>query len=422
MSKMAVNNVLRNKKKMILVTISLSLGLILLNMTYSLTNSFDMDAFVSEMIGSDFVVGDLSNFNIHLNYDDQETLSSDFYEKLNAQSGIENRSDVYFHEVYAPTDARLLELPQVLREQLNGSYDRLDMIEEQLTMTHLMLHIYGLDENGFSRLNFIQGTLDYEKLKSGNYVFISPHENFDEISYYQIGDKVTLPNAQGGEQTYEVVGVADIPYNISIKHAHAITPTFFMASDVFRSQIADKTPMLTTINVDNDHISSMENFLINYTNQVDKNMVYQSKATVIAEYEKTQSAYKTVGLALSFVLALIGIMNYINTVITSIHSRRLEFAMSESIGMTRKQTRFMLLVESLFTICLTLTLTLTLGSLLSISMINAMAEESFFIRAYYTALPSLLCAPILMIIAVLVTLLSQRHVYKTSVIERLRED
>ena len=63
LTKMAVKNVLRNKKKMILVTLSLSLGLILLNLTYSFSNSFDMDAFVSEMISSDFVVGDVSNFN-----------------------------------------------------------------------------------------------------------------------------------------------------------------------------------------------------------------------------------------------------------------------------------------------------------------------------------------------------------------------
>ena len=421
LSKMALKNVLRNKKKMILLTISLSLGLILLNMTFSLSNSFDMDAFVKEMIGSDFVVGDLSNFNIHLDYEDQNTLNSDFYDLLDAQNDIESRSDIYFHEVYAPTDDRLFELPQMIRDKLGASYERLGMIEQELTMTHHLLHVYGLDENGFARLKFIKGSYDYEKLISGNYVFISPHENFEEITYYQIGDLVTLPDAQGIEKEYEVIGIADIPYNISIKHSHAITPTFFMASEVFLSQIQVKSPMLTTINVSDDAIESMEQFLTRYVSQVDQNMMYQSKATVIKEYKKTQSAYQTVGLALSLVLALIGIMNFINTVITSIHSRRLEFAMSESIGMTRKQTRFMLMAESLITLGLTFIFTLTLGSAISITMLRAMSEGSFFLRAYYTALPSLLCAPILMTLAVTVTLLSQGHVYKTSVVERLRE-
>ena len=120
-------------------------------------------------------------------------------------------------------------------------------------------------------------------------------------------------------------------------------------------------------------------------------------------------------------MALIGILNFINTVITSIHARRLEFAMSESIGMTRRQTRFMLMVESLFAIGLTLVFTLSLGSVVSINMLRAISEGSFFIRANYTALPSLICAPVLIFIAVLVTLLSQRNVYKSSIVERLRD-
>ena len=419
--KMALKNVLRNKKKMVLVTISLSLGLILLNVTFSLANSFDMDAFVKEMIGSDFVMGDVSNFNVHLNYRDQTTLSDDFYDALEEQAGIERRSDIYFHEVYAPTDVRLKALPQLIKDKLGSSYERLDMIEQEMNATHQVLHIYGLDEHGFSRLKIIKGTFDFEKMRSGNYVFISPHENFEDITYYHIGDKVVLPDAQGKEQTYEVLGIADIPYNISIKHSHAITPTFFLASEVFLSQIQNKSPMLTTLDVADESILAMEQFLIQYVNQVDQNMMYQSKATVIDEYEKTQSAYKTVGLALSLVLALIGIMNFINTVITSIHSRRLEFAMSESIGMTRKQTRLMLLAESLITLGLTLLMTLSLGSVINISLLRAMSEGSFFIRFYYTVTPSLMCAPILIFIAILVTVLSQRYVYKTSVIERLRE-
>lgn len=421
LSKMALRNVLRNKKKMVLVTISLSLGLILLNMTFSLSNSFDMDAFVKEMIGSDFVVGDLSNFNTHLYYKDQRTLSTDFYDFLDAQNGIESRSDIYFHEIFVSTDDRLLALPQKIRDKLGNSYERMAVIEQALTMNQQILHIYGLDENGFDRLKWIKGSFDYEKLKSGNYVLISPHENLEEISYYQIGDRVTLPDAQGIEKEYEVIGIADIPYNISIKHSHGITPTFFMASEAFLSQIQVKSPMLTTINVSDHAIESMELFLTRYVSQVDQNLMYQSKATVIKEYEKTQIAFKTIGLALSLVLALIGIMNYINTVMTSIHSRRLEFAMSESIGMTRKQTRFMLVAESLITLGLTFMITLTVGSVMSVMMLRAISEGSFFIRAYYTALPSLYCAPFLVVMAVYVTLLSQRHVYKTSVIERLRE-
>ncbi|MGL4790467.1 MAG: ABC transporter permease, partial [Phocaeicola sp.] len=51
---LAIGNIDHNKKKAFLVTLSLSLGLVLLNASYSAANSFDMDEYLSRMIGSDF--------------------------------------------------------------------------------------------------------------------------------------------------------------------------------------------------------------------------------------------------------------------------------------------------------------------------------------------------------------------------------
>ena len=41
-----------------------------------------------------------------------------------------------------------------------------------------------------------------------------------------------------------------------------------------------------------------------------------------------------VGGCLSFVIGLIGVLNFFNAILTSIHARRREFAMLQSIGMT----------------------------------------------------------------------------------------
>lgn len=419
--KMSIRNVMRNKKKMVLVTVSLALGLILLNLTFSLTNGFDMDAFLSEMIGSDFVMGDVSNFNVHMNYVDQGTLNPKFYETLNQQKGIIEKSDIYFHEVFAPTDAILKAFPQKLRESQKASEEELIRVEQEVLSETQLFHIYGLDALGFSRLKVHEGVNDYERLKSGKYVYVNTHADTKDVSYYDVGDKVMIPDTDGKEQEFEIIGVAEIPYNISIKHWHGITPTFYMASDIFLSNIAEKAPMLSTLNVEADAVQNIEKFLDDYVSHEDQSMAYQSKATLAAEYHQVQKSYKTVGLALSFIFAMIGILNYINTIMTSIHARRLEFAMTESIGMTRKQTMFMLVIESLLIIAITLIITFTIGWGVSELMLKALTQDSFFIKASFTALPSLLCVPILMLIAIIVTLMSQKNVYRTSVIERLRE-
>ena len=53
-------------------------------------------------------------------------------------------------------------------------------------------------------------------------------------------------------------------------------------------------------------------------------------------------AVTTLWKALSVIIGLIGIVNFINSVLTSIITRQKEFAMLQSIGMTGKQQKQML--------------------------------------------------------------------------------
>jgi len=53
----------REKRKLYLITLSLSLSLIMLNSAFSASRSFDMEAYVSGMIISDFYVADGTLFN-----------------------------------------------------------------------------------------------------------------------------------------------------------------------------------------------------------------------------------------------------------------------------------------------------------------------------------------------------------------------
>ena len=75
------------------------------------------------------------------------------------------------------------------------------------------------------------------------------------------------------------------------------------------------------------------------------------------------------GGALSFIVGLVGILNFFNAILTGILSRRREFAMLQSIGMTGKQLKTMLVCEGLIyalgSIVLSLLLTVLAGPLLS---------------------------------------------------------
>ena len=54
------------------------------------------------------------------------------------------------------------------------------------------------------------------------------------------------------------------------------------------------------------------------------------------------------GGALSFIVGLVGVLNFFNAVLTGIITRKREFAVLQSIGMTGRQRQTMLVYEGLF--------------------------------------------------------------------------
>lgn len=418
---MAQGNVFRNKKKTLLVTLSLSLSLIILNATYSMANSFDMDKYLSNMISSDFAVGDVSNFNVHIDYANQETLNPAFLEELSAKSGIETLNHIYFAEPSIALDPRLMDFPERADKELELERTWLENMKNQVQNPELIQHIYGLDENAFSKFTVFAGTIDYAKLATGDYVIAAAYDDKGKVNYYNVGDKVEIANTQGTSKEYEVLAVANIPYSISNQHSHPITPEFYFAIEVFLGDIAEKAPMLVTLDVADQDESAMDAYLSDYCESVDSNMQYRSKASFVAEYENTVRTYKTVGMVLSLLVAIIGIMNFINTIVTSMIARKRELAMLQSIGMTAKQTQRMLVFEGLVYTVLTAIFALTIGSVLGSLGVNAISGGASYLSSYFTVVPSLLCLPVLAIISIIVPYMSGRSMNKNSLVERLRE-
>lgn len=418
---MARNNIGRNKKKAILVTVSLSLGLIILNATYSIANGFDMDKYLSRMIGNDYKVGDVTNFNVNLNYSNEDSLNEVFFLQLSQQEGIEGINKIYFTEPLVSPEPDFMQIPSKEAVEYKTSEDRVNALEDYAGSDSIPLHIYGLEEGTMGQLTVLQGECDKDKLNSGKYVIAAPYDESGKIQYYELGDIVVIPNSDGGVQEYEVLAIALLPENISCTHSHPLTPSVYIPSEVFINQVEDKAPMFVTIDVSDESIAGMELFLTEYCSNVDQNMDFISKSTLADEYQGLQNTIKTVGITLSTLIALIGVMNFINTVITSIIARKLELAMLQSIGMTNRQVMYMLIQESTLYIFFAFSMLLTVGSGLCYLGIRAFIANQDFMKFYFTVVPSLLCLPTLLLIAVVVPVISLKSICKSSVVERLRE-
>lgn len=130
--------------------------------------------------------------------------------------------------------------------------------------------------------------------------------------------------------------------------------------------------------------------------------------------------YALAGGFLSFILALIGILNFVNVTITSILSRKKELATLEAIGMTGQQQKKMLQFEGLLYAVLTLLVTCTVGMAVGYVIVNAVAGQMAIFTWHFRILPVLLCTPVLLLISVIVPILSYKGAVKNTVVERLR--
>lgn len=420
--KMAYSNVFRNRKKAWIVTLSLSLSLIVLNGTYMFITGFDMDKYVSDRIITDFTIADTGYFNVNIGYDGQQTLTDDFLSQLQTQPGIEDIGTIRFSELNHPLDDVGYQNFQTLYDAFRPSMPEfmLEFIEQDLANKQLLTHLYGLDDFILSLLNVTAGDLDLEKFKSGNYIIVSTYEVSGEGIYYNVGEKVTLSHPDGTHKTYEVLALATLPHNLGVRHGHITSPDFYIPMSEYTTHVDNSAPMLATINVADDHEKTIESFLDHHSEVKNGSLNYDSKAKLVEEFNSMQQMFKTVGYSLSFIIAIIGIINFINTMLTSVLTRRQELAMLQSIGMTKKQLNKMLIFEGAIYAGLTVIFVCTIGILISSGLVMALASGMNFFSYHFTLLPIMICIPILILISLIVPAFCYQLASKDSIIQRLR--
>ena len=129
---------------------------------------------------------------------------------------------------------------------------------------------------------------------------------------------------------------------------------------------------------------------------------------------------KIVGGSLSAILGLIGILNFVNSTVTGIVSRKRELAVMNAVGMTGKQLSSMLMWEGISYAVLTAAVSVLLGTPLCFLLVNFIAGESF--SDSFTLTPVLVCVPVLIILSALIPAAVYSVLCRESVVERLREN
>ena len=218
---------------------------------------------------------------------------------------------------------------------------------------------------------------------------------------------------------YEVAALVTVPSAFSYRYYGA--DEFILNDQTFMQDSGTDSVMYYAFDTTDEANGAMEKFLADYTENVNPQFDYESKALYASEFEGMRSMFQLCGGALSFIVGLVGVLNFFNAILTGIIARKREFAVLQSIGMTGRQLKAMLVYEGLFyalgAAVISLILTLALGPV----AFTAVGSLFWFFTYRLTLTPFLIVVPVFALLGVLVPLAVYRSVSKSTIVERLRE-
>ena len=415
--KMAYANVFRYKKKSINVIISLALGMILLNIAYSISYNFDLDTYISKYINCDFMISDSNYFNPNSIYKEAGSLDQKKIRELSALDGIYECGSVYFSELLYHDDL-LNERFQKLIDGNELEYFERHVLENDIKKESVNVHLYGVDKMIYNELTICNGNFNQELFDTGEYVLVSSFNERSNLYTYEPGDVISIAGKNGSMKKYKVMAIANVPYNLSVRHSHIVSPDFILPSKEYSELQGNTNSMLFIMNVNEGAESRVASKLDKYC----KNAAvidYISRNDYKQKFNNEKQMFVIVGIALSVILGLIGIINYLNSMITSIIVRRREFALMQCIGMSSKQLNQMIISEGLLYVGFTYLGVLTVGYGVGRLVLWVIGSQIWYMSSGFSAMASILCSPILIVIAMVIPYIGIHSMKKKSVIDRL---
>lgn len=244
----------------------------------------------------------------------------------------------------------------VLPDSLNLGWTEDGEDYAALTADNLPLgNVYGFSENLLNKMDIIEGESDVsvlkEKLWNGNNVILVSHYDdkgnlsggADNIYYFglSVGDTIQFYENGAPTEEFTVIAKAAVTSNEMTLTGGGdnITtdvggPKIYMSENKFKEIYETPTLYGFLFDVEEQYQQDMENYLMR-----DTDVSYNSITTLKADVLGIKNVVLLVGGMIGAVFALVGLINFINLVMTNIVTRRHEFATMQSIGMTNRQLR-----------------------------------------------------------------------------------
>lgn len=414
--KMAWYNVFREKKRAFVVFLSLFMGVITFLSVNTFLSSISVENYINKYVKNDFTIQNTDGVD--------DKIDDNFINEIKNIKGVENIN------ISKGSNLQIDMNDDVILPALKSIYKRFGTSDAELNKylenikndpSLLSASVVGVDDNLIDRLNDeLKNKIDVKSFKEGKLALVDSWY-YDADIYKNISGNLTIRSTKNNtSSTFNTTMIDDseqlLPPGLP---APLGVPTIYISNEALEKIDKNANTNLLYINIDKKYETSINSKLKEMSNK--RGLYFESRSESTEDFNKSQMVMNILGGGIGVILIFIGILNFINIMITGVNSRLKELAVLESIGMTKKQIKKMLTFEGLYYALITIGFILTIG----MAIIYGVSELTKNIADYATFVFPTLPLISLIIVIFIVCLITPSLVFKISskqsIIERIRE-
>ncbi len=410
---MAWRNIFRDKKKAIIVLSSFIVSMVIFFTINVIIKENDSKSILDEIYSYD-----LQLVNETFLESDKSAITREDIVKITKIGGVKDARIIYSAIITVPYQKDVFgdfykELYQSRYSPGNYDEDILAYKNGKNTEGFFDSKIIGIDQNELKILTEEAGIkIDEQKFDKGEialtcgWLSITPTDAVGKDVSFSLMD-----NAQ--EQKIHIAGVVDDPSYF----ASGYTPSIIVSENMFMKLVDEPAIELAYIDYNNSFDEKPEKQLKNIFVDT-KDVSYDSKLDLYYDMLDSEMQIRIWGNGIGIIIAILSIMNYINMMVAGVENRQKEFAVLESIGMTKRQIRKVLIWEGVGYATISSVMSIIIG--IPLSYIVFMSMNIYGINFSIPILSNLILFVGILLVCVIVPPVIYQSLCKGTVLERMR--
>ena len=439
---MAYHNVFRDKKRAFLVFMSLFMGITMILGVNGIIGSMKVENFIDKYMDYNFEYTDIQFEQPEQSNKEVSQFDEQFVEQIKQIDGVK-KVDIQ-KTVWAGIDFDEVALEGFMKIRYEDSRYKTEGQSYQEMVADLKeyanagdygCYITTLDDKALEEYNakHPNTSIDIEAFNRGETAIAGMDTEYNAPNTALVGKTLSLTaDSSDGKATDFLIDGSfyfeDYENNLSEgigrrKDIH-IVPEIIYVSEAGMERLT-KTPIISAIGVDIKDMNQVEQIdselqALNGT-LTKQEWSYKSPIGMMEEYNQVTYSMNLMGNGAAVLLIVIGLINFINVMLTGVVARKNEFAVMESIGTSKKQIQKILTLEGGIYALVTTVLIMTLGNAFLLLVADAVPHMADYAKFEYPFALVICLIFAIFIICLSVPAIVYRAVSKETVIERLHD-